>query len=258
MNSQARREEENKRHKKKTEASINTCQQVEFLYCWEITMDDINTIKRLNNTAATSLSDGDLDTALSVLHVALQDLRLDLVQGNGTAPGEDGPAIRPALDPLNVPLHHSLCFSDLCVSPNNAFHVFTKAFILPESENDLEAVSMVILYNFGLVLQRKAVMTGEERSFLKALKIYIMAADLLEMMQDHGRMASQLLALALWNNLGHSHSHFLNQEKVRECEIHMRYHLSRENELASEDLVFFHHAMLFLDTCNIASRAAAA
>ena len=220
-------------------------------------MADINTIKRLNNAAATSLADGDIDAAFSVLHVALEDLRLDLARGNGTH-NVNLQGVRPSLDPFTVPVHSSLCCSDIYVSPNNAFHVFTKAFILPESEADFDAVAVVLMYNFGLVLQQKGILSGEERALGKARKIYLMATNLMEMMQEYERMPSQLFALALWNNMGHSHSHFLNLESVRECEGQIRHHLSRGNELSREDLVFFHQAMLFLENCNIASRAAAA
>ena len=184
-------------------------------------MNDINTIKRLNNSAATSLADGDIDTAFSVLHVALEDLRLDLAQGNGTANVNNIQGVRPSLDPFTVPLHSSLCCSDIYVSPNNAFHVFTKAFILPESEADFDAVAVVLMYNFGLVLQQKGILSGEERALGKARKIYLMATNLMEMMQEYERMPSQLFALALWNNMGHSHSH---------------HHLSRCRRLGKKEL----------------------
>ena len=219
-------------------------------------MNDIHQIRRLNNSAATSLADGDIEAALSVLRLALEDLRLDLVAGNGTDIHLN--AARPALDPFVVPIHQSLRRNDHCVSPDNAFHVFKKAFVMPEPESDIDGVAVILLYNFGLSLQRKGLITGQMNLFVKAGKIYEMATSLLEMMESRGRASSQIVALALWNNLGHSQSHMICIDKIRECRERIRYYLSRGHELEGEDLAFFHHTILFLDNCDLASLAAAA
>lgn len=219
-------------------------------------MTDVNTIRRLNNTAVTSLTDGDIEAALSVLHVALGDLRMDLVRLAGHALEADG--ARPALDPLMVPIHQNLCVGDLGVSPNNAFHVFDKAFVLPETESDFDGIAVIMMYNFALMLQRKGIITGQRQELKKAMKIYGMAADLLEVMEDRGRRASQAVAMSLWNNQGHLHSHFFDLDQVHACKEKIRAYFARGNELANDDLLFFHQTVLFLDNCDVASLAAAA
>lgn len=219
-------------------------------------MTDIHAVRRLNNSAATSLVEGDLDTALGLMHLCLQDMRMDLARVAGTALELN--AGRSALDPLTAPLHQGLCRNDLCVSPNNAFHVFMKAFILPETEADFDAVAVVLMYNFGLGLQRKGIISGDLQSLGKAQKIYMMATNLLEIMEERGRNSTQVVAMGLWNNVGHLHSHFLDFEGVNESRERIRHYLSRANDLSAEDLLFFHQTVLFLDNCNTASRAPAA
>uniref|UniRef100_A0A7S3L6L8 Uncharacterized protein n=1 Tax=Amphora coffeiformis TaxID=265554 RepID=A0A7S3L6L8_9STRA len=219
-------------------------------------MADVNTVRQLNNAGATSLTDGDIDTAQSLLHLALGDLRLDLAQFPGIAFEVNG--ARPNLDPFMVPIHQNLCGGDLGVSPNNSFHVFTKAFVLPETETDFDGIAVILMYNFGVVLQRRGVMTGQRQELTKAKKIYGMATTLLKLMEDRGRTVCQALAVALWNNLGYLHSHFLEFAKVHESKEKIREYLARGNELSREDLLFFHQTVLFLDNCDIASLAAAA
>ena len=219
-------------------------------------MANVNTIRQLNNAGATSLTDGDMDTALSVYHIALRDFRLNLAHLPGTAFEVHGGL--PRLDPIMVPVHQNLCVGDLGVSPNNAFHVFMKAFVIPESETRFDGIAIILMYNFGLVLQRRGVMRGNREELKKAKNIYRMATALLQQTEDRGRTVGQALAMSLWNNLGYLYSHFLNFDKVHESREKIREYLARENGLSVEDLLFFRQTVLFLDNCDIASLAAAA
>lgn len=221
-------------------------------------MADVDTIRQLNNTAATNLADGDIDTALSLLSLALEDLRMDLHRETDNDRVQDPPA-ESTLDPFMVPVHKRLCVADLCFSPNNAFQVYKKAFILPASESEFDGIAIALMYNFGLVLQRKGIVEGHDETLKRAKKMYSMCSFLLDLMQDRGRQSSHIVTMALWNNLGHLHSHFWEMEEVGTCKEKIRLDLSRVgNTLSSEDFVFFHQTVLFLDTCNVASLAGAA
>jgi hypothetical protein len=221
-------------------------------------------ISILNNSAATSLADGDLATTLSALHLGLQGLRWDVQQEvTRTRPDAEFnlPRARapPTLNPAAISIHQSLHGNEILVSPCNAFVPFAKAFMLPESDSTFDGIAIVLLYNFGVALQRQGIHDGIGETLLKAQKMLQMSQALVEVYEHKGGKPSQLLALALWNNLGYLHSHFHEREGVVHCRERMRHYFFAESQgLTSEDFLFFHQAILFLDTCDIAARAGAA
>ena len=218
----------------------------------------VNNVRRLNNLAATSLAEGNLENAVAVLHNAVHELRIGLnVLDRTGAFADEAETI--VLDPLAISVHPSLHGNELIASPSNAFHSFTKAFVLSESESDVDAIATILVYNFGVALQRKGINGGERAALQRSKNMLTMATDLLVMAENRGRQPSPLLALALWNNLGYLHSHFFEYEEVRNCRDRMRHYYSASwSELDTEDLLFFYHAILFLDTCDFAAVAAAA
>lgn len=190
---------------------------------------EMNAVRQLNNTAVANLAAGNLDTAVSLLHLALEDLREDL--GQRALAG--GSVARSILNPTTVQLHPSLCKFDFCFSPNSAFYVYKKAFSIPETEMDADGIAIILIYNYGLALQRRGLLRGEDLSLRKAKKMYAMSLDLAELMEHNGRGLSQVLAMALCNNLGHLHSHFLETAEVRQCREKLRISLSRSDRKRS-------------------------
>jgi hypothetical protein len=200
-------------------------------------------------------------------------------------------------------IHPSLHSNNVSTSPNNVFQPFTKAFVLnvppegqPQQEADLATapiilgedsildMTMVVLHNFGVALQQKGLLHGEQSVLETAQKIFLMEKELVlehwerpppplpqnQRLRRRQRRPScpVVIILALWNNLGHLYSHFHDLPHVQECQQQLRYHLrtittsSQEEEetdhVETDDLRFFHQTILFWETCNLNARAAAA
>ena len=99
---------------------------------------------------------------------------------------------------------------------------------------DVNLVSAVLLYNYGLCLHIQGHAMGSENKLEDASLAYEMALGLLSLVThppttpttDGGSASSTsvfLLELALLNNYGHIHMHFLSTKQVHECLRRMHF-----------------------------------
>ena len=159
----------------------------------------------LNNTAVGLLVEGDLMGAFVRLQQALR-----MMQGSSLCERDDeGEVARPTGCVQPVALHSSL----MGESPRAVVypHVYNHAFllvspsVLADGGLDEATVLVALLYNFGLVLQKRGLTEVKESHLDNALKIYALARNTLNLEGGSDMTANQrglsLLSLALGNNV---------------------------------------------------------
>merc|ERR1712151_1049558 len=130
------------------------------------------------------------------------------------------------------------------------FEFFPRAFVTGSSAGygicDNPTREFVILtYNTALVYHYEAMCTGKASKYVVALNIYEMCLCFIDSMWNevsHDDLL--LLLLALYNNMGHAHSHLLNVEESRQSLVSVRDLIlssleSQETVLSEEDYKFF-------------------
>ena len=78
-------------------------------------------------------------------------------------------------------------------------------------------LSAMILYNMGLIYHRLAIKTGATHDFSKAMKLYKVAGSIAHSSEYHFTHDLTVLQLALFVNMGHIYSNFLDQKGTLEC-----------------------------------------
>ncbi|KAL7566809.1 hypothetical protein ACA910_019398 [Epithemia clementina (nom. ined.)] len=101
------------------------------------------------------------------------------------------------------------------------------------AEHNVNLVSAVLLYNYGLCLHMQGYATGCEAKLEDASLAYEMALGLLGLagadestnfeQQQQQQSSVFLLELALLNNFGHIHMYFMSTRQVHECLRRMHY-----------------------------------
>jgi len=130
------------------------------------------------------------------------------------------------------------------------FEFFPRAFVTETPSGyglcDNPTREFVILtYNMALVYHYEAMCTGKASKYVVALNIYEMCLCFIDSMWNevsHDDLL--LLLLALYNNMGHAHSHLLNVEESRQSLASVRDLIlssleSQESLLSEEDYKFF-------------------
>lgn len=190
----------------------------------------VSTLLDLNNRGIRYLQEDRHDEAAHLFQSALMRLR-DLLYGD----------IEPAVDP-NQDYDVSMLQDDsaticVCVAGNkrehhaaahtfeNQFSVYDHAFTTPGRRMEQEVLASIdvenltsacLLYNLGLCYHKRALVTGKSRDLHQAVSLYKKAASLVEYISDAAEH-SLLLALALFNNMGHIYAEQFNAKEATRC-----------------------------------------
>jgi hypothetical protein len=143
---------------------------------------------------------------------------------------------------------------------SNFFTVFDRAFTVFEdwtrNMNVLTWLALIpcilpaIFYNIGLIYHRTAVRYDKTGGLLQALDFYSTSLFLLGRHANAGLLKSQcnVLLLALYNNIGHIHSHFFNEAQTLFCRdqlISVFLETDYTRFLTKEEFIFFDMNIIF-------------
>ena len=109
----------------------------------------------------------------------------------------------------------------MSVSPDNVFVVFHRAFHLSDygelkTSADFTKACVILLYNMGLAWQHLGAQENNTMALKKALFAYERAYSTLSQFQQQCNDSfSDLVMLALCNNMAHIHSHFFDLEEAK-------------------------------------------
>jgi hypothetical protein len=230
----------------------------------------------MNTMAVTLMQQNNQDEAIASFQRALTCLRRQLVlpaedsnfrdpPWTATNHGSSAPAmditeamqIHPSDNKVvySVSVDHTLYNTNtnvLSTSPDNPYAFYNQAFVFSSNvagEFPLVSESIilaVLLFNVGLAFHGKAVRSGASRELRRALKLYKMSLVALQ----NGDV-SQVLHLALLNNMGYIHSHFYEWEDMKQCReiLDLQFmstwcNISSKDEFTDEDYIFFSFVLL--------------
>jgi tetratricopeptide (TPR) repeat protein len=112
------------------------------------------------------------------------------------------------------------------VSPDGIFAFFNKALTICGTTSDESAIPL-LLYNLGLIYQRRAIELGSSPRLLRAaLRLYQQAQKF---------DGPDILAFALMNNMGHALSCLFEHEAVKICQLHFATNRYRYRKLISPE-----------------------
>lgn len=210
----------------------------------------------LNDCAVALLAQGETSKSTRVLHIALRDFKSSLP---GMTPL---PATRKDIQPVTLQ-ESQPNYDHHASSPNNAFAIFNRAFVMDSSCTDPDEAAAMVLFNFALSIHTQGLKEGKSAYLYKALHTYNLISTMVQAtarsFQEHSGW--KLLQLALWNNMGYIHSYFLNIAGVRDSVDRIHALLAdRHNtvDVSMEDLAFFHTAVFHIDIGRFEHPAAAA
>jgi tetratricopeptide (TPR) repeat protein len=182
----------------------------------------------LNAQAVVLMQQGSIQEAISVFRTALgEHLRCppaddDHQQEDMDTTDNPTPNL---LSVRSVPLEHSLLNYSSC-QDHHAFSLFDRALVFDDAELEAASsiagqdyVSAVILFNMGLALQLQGTQdVGPlQASYLKALRFYKMATEILERCTNSDDEVNCLVYLAVANNMGHIYLTFCETSKAKQC-----------------------------------------
>ena len=176
----------------------------------------------LNNNAVDLMRQGNLQEVTSDFRSALVKLhRVDQHEDVDLA-DELSPTF---LSVRSVPLYDSL-FNTSSYQDHHAFSLFDRALVIDDAELSAASsiagqncTSAVILFNTGLALylQGRRDIRSQQASFVKALRFYKMAVEMLERCSDFDDEVNCLVYLAAMNNMGYIYSHFCEGREAQHC-----------------------------------------
>lgn len=221
-------------------------------------MEAVKRVIELNEAAVLGLHEGSLDTSVDLLREALTIYRVQVV-GDGIheeVPCPDKANRKDQL--LAVEVHEGLGRSDACFTPDNLYSAYNFAFCFMHDVIHVDSAAVVVLYNYGLSLHRKGMMTGHEVDLRKALQLYSMAFALLQDESLSSRFELGRVGLALLANQTQLYQHFLDHGRVESCLYHIRHLLEcrQQIQLTSDEFGFFFHVVFFSNDQVAASPAA--
>jgi hypothetical protein len=136
--------------------------------------------------------------------------------------------------------------------------LYNRAIIVVPSEQDKELLTGVVLYNMALVNHSRAIERGTSSLLTVALKIYQMAASIMEDSEDQSG-TGDLLQLAVYNNMAQIHSIRFSTEDMFECLNKTRTSLATaaDESFVDEDdyNFFFMNTMLQTEELTVAPAA---
>ena len=217
-------------------------------------MTSLQDISRKNNQAVIYMARGHLLDAFSLWESAMFDFYKRLE----TAPevDEELPGFSSSgLESIRaVSIHSSLCAMDTDFSPDNSFPLYNRTFLLPVADLDRDEVAIALLYNFGLVLQKRGIAERRQKWLKNSFKIYAMAMTLLqdEALEDAAlNQGIALLRLAVWANQGFLYSYNMEYENVIACKDWLHQVLLQSPPLELEDTIFFHRVVFWIQVFGL-------
>ena len=187
--------------------------------------NNTGTIVELNRVAVSNLKSSRNRNAYEMFHHGLQVMH-DIIQHRQVIQSEPMECDGSSSELTSVTTVELSCSqTDMLYSPDNFFHIYENAFLVPKSAKAYmhpyafqDLVSAVLMYNTGLLCHRQGLEIGNFRMLERALFLYEMAASTVQ--QDASYKSDDidgLFMLALTNNMGHIHSHMFCQEKADFC-----------------------------------------
>uniref|UniRef100_A0A7S3L496 KIF-binding protein n=1 Tax=Amphora coffeiformis TaxID=265554 RepID=A0A7S3L496_9STRA len=178
-------------------------------------------------TGATgALLEGDHAGALALLQSALTNAKLGLSAAGQETPLSQEIRRRMPFQLYALPLElQQSCDNHRSSCPCSIFSFYNSVVISDEMCAEAEPffateLSAMILYNLGLLYHRLALLTGSTTYFSKAMKLYDIAASIVlspGAEQENFHHDLTVLQLALYVNMGHIYSNFLEQEGTMRC-----------------------------------------
>jgi hypothetical protein len=221
-------------------------------------MEAVKRVIELNEAAVLGLHEGSLDTSVNLLREALTIYRLQVVGGDGITEVQSPDQANRKDQLLAVEVHDSLCDSDASVTPDNLYSAYNFSFCFMHDVVHTDSAAVVVLFNYGLSLHRRGMITGHEIDLRKALQLYSMAYALLQDESLSSRFELGRLGLALLANQTQLYQHFIDHRRVESCLYHIRHLLEcrQQMKLTSEEFGFFFH-FVFFSTDQLAASPAA-
>jgi hypothetical protein len=135
---------------------------------------------------------------------------------------------------------------------------YSRCLTIVDDVEDKELLTSVILYNMALVNHCRAIELGISSLLSISLKLYKMAASVLESTRDVDA-SNELVLLAIYNNMAQIHAYQWSSQDLRECIDKIRMLLSTvsaESFISQEDFHFFSaNTMLHVEDMNLAPAA---
>lgn len=137
--------------------------------------------------------------------------------------------------------------SDMCISPDNVFKFYRKAFCVEtfagvDPSLVANQLTGILMYNLALGYHREGIRRGSTKILERALGIYNVA--LVSFRQCSGQGVERFLFLAVANNIGHIHAIHFDMDKAQACQRLMAECMDgcqpRSGDAIEEDL-FYHY-----------------
>lgn len=172
----------------------------------------LNCTADLNNAAVSHLQEGNYRAAVWDLEMALQSLAPSLtIQKEVPAANEGNSTLRVKSVPIAPSSKES----------QNIFVFYRKAFQIVaggggDQHASIHSISslLVVKFNMAIAYHDDGIRRNYRSHFVRALELY---EDILYLMKDHKIKGHMVLLMAIGNNLGHIHTHFLNYSQTREA-----------------------------------------
>lgn len=176
-----------------------------------------------NNAAVQLLQNGRCSDASVALKLALLKLQGSFrnIEATVLGPTDSNPPLegvigestsssRPPLQGTPIEIQ-----GDLDKEVSDAFLLlYDRAFCLPLDETRERVVSSVILYNCALASHISGVLRGNSTNLTNALKLYKYAYRILQQRRAEEADSTELLLLALYNNMGHASYQLFHLEEA--------------------------------------------
>lgn len=191
-------------------------------------------IAELNSRAISLMQDGKLSESVSLLKDCLTPIKHQIENGQAddfhqveqisvakNTLGE-AKAIR-TIQSVSVAKAESVPDDFYLLTLNTFFPFFERAFLVPRSERSQLKIQgtvslAILLYNIGLVLHKEGTSNPDSKKLFNALTFYELALSAIQNEWNNIEMQDILpMLLALVNNMGHIHWHFVNFQKVVRC-----------------------------------------
>ncbi|CAB9522806.1 expressed unknown protein [Seminavis robusta] len=162
-----------------------------------------------NNAAVQLLQNCRYSDASVTLQVALTDLQLSfratsLEEDSTVMCMKEGLLTKSPASGIQLPVQAAPIQLKGNTTGDSCLELFARAFCLSPFESRERIVSSVLLYNCGLASHCSGVLRGNSKNLMNAMRLYKYACRiLLEVVDDDDTSSTELLRLALFNNISH-------------------------------------------------------
>lgn len=223
----------------------------------------------LNAKAVVLMQEGSFQEAISVFRTAIGDLLFPAGNDQQKSMDVTDNVTPTLLSVRSVPFDHSL-YKPSSYQDHHAFSLFDRPLVIDDTELTAvsssaveHCVSAVILFNMGLALQLQCMQKARptQACFLKALRFYRMATEILERCTNSDDEVNCLVYLAVANNMGNIYSTFCETSKAQQCLEWLQtiLELEKDTELyvLSDEYHLFRMNVLIVHWQDAAAAAAA-